>query len=310
MGRASHTHTSLNPLPTPLLTPHPSPLQLVGKLPVITLIYSSAIPICYALCALMMWMSMWIDRWNLLRMVVPPPRSPPWLISLMLCKILPGAPCRTPDTLPRPTAHRPLTAPPSPPRPGALLAHLGTGVMFYTFQLGVMRGDDECAPDSCLDDSNLHHCHTPAQLAEAETAVSIMWAALWVWGACTIYFFVRELRRKEATAVHIVDGGAGGGGQAAAVFGDAVELISAAAGSVEWENRVLREERATPFRRQAGLTLYMPPLPNSIISKLHTVSADTNTFKAGLEPGEARLRRSDWRSSRDDRAWASPNALV
>ena len=54
----------------------------------------------------------------------------------------------------------------------------------------------------------------------------------------------------------------------------------------------------------------MPPLPNSIISKLHTVSADTNTFKAGLEPGEARLRRSDWRSSRDDRAWASPNALV
>ena len=83
-----------------------------------------------------------------------------------------------------------------------------------------------------------------------------------------------------------------------------------AAGSVEWENRVLREERATPFRRQAGLTLYMPPLPNSIISKLHTVSADTNTFKAGLEPGEARLRRSDWRSSRDDRAWASPNALV
>ena len=45
----------------------------------------------------------------------------------------------------------------------------------------VMRGDDECAPDSCLDDSNLHHCHTPAQLAEAETAVSIMWAALWVY---------------------------------------------------------------------------------------------------------------------------------
>ena len=99
-------------------------------------------------------------------------------------------------------------------------------------------------------------------------------------------------------------------GPGAPTVGDAVELISAAAGSVEWENRVLREERATPFRRQAGLTLYMPPLPNSIISKLHTVSADTNTFKAGLEPGEARLRRSDWRSSRDDRAWASPNALV
>ena len=55
---------------------------------------------------------------------------------------------------------------------------------------------------------------------------------------------------------------------------------------------MLREERATPFRRQAGLTLYMPPLPNSIISKLHTVSAAADTFKAGLEPGEARLRRS------------------
>ena len=118
------------PLPTPRLTPHPSTLQLVGKLPVITLIYSSAIPICYALCALMMWMSMWIDRWNLLRMVVPPPRSPPWLISLMLCKILPGAPCLSPDTLPPPTAHiPPPTAPPLPPA-GARHAHHGTGVMF------------------------------------------------------------------------------------------------------------------------------------------------------------------------------------
>ena len=117
MGRASHTTTTHHHLPTPRLTPHPSTLQLVGKLPVITLIYSSAIPICYALCALMMWMSMWIDRWNLLRMVVPPPRSPPWLISLMLCKILPGAPCRTPDN---PTARRPLApSPPPPPLPQA-----------------------------------------------------------------------------------------------------------------------------------------------------------------------------------------------
>ena len=103
------------PLLTPRLTPHPSPLQLVGKLPVITLIYSSAIPICYALCALMMWMSMWIDRWNLLRMVVPPPRSPPWLISLMLCKILPGArpPHARHSHRPPPTTH--LLAP-SPPQ--------------------------------------------------------------------------------------------------------------------------------------------------------------------------------------------------
>ena len=121
MGRASPTYTSLHPLPTPRLTPHPSTLQLVGKLPVITLIYSSAIPICYALCALMMWMSMWIDRWNLLRMVVPPPRSPPWLISLMLCKILPGAPCLSPDTFPPPTARRPppTTHPPRPSPPQA-----------------------------------------------------------------------------------------------------------------------------------------------------------------------------------------------
>ena len=116
MGRASPTYTSLHPLPTPLLTPHPSTLQLVGKLPVITLIYSSAIPICYALCALMMWMSMWIDRWNLLRMVVPPPRSPPWLISLMLCKILPGAPAARPTLSHRPP---PTTHPPHPPPPQA-----------------------------------------------------------------------------------------------------------------------------------------------------------------------------------------------
>ena len=61
---------------------------------------------------------MWIDRWNLLRMVVPPPRSPPWLISLMLCKILPGAPCLSPDTpshrahRPPPTTHLPRPSPP------------------------------------------------------------------------------------------------------------------------------------------------------------------------------------------------------
>ena len=170
-----------------------------------------------------------------------------------------------------------------------------------------MQGDAACAADSCLDDNVRHHCQTEETLGEAETAVAIMWTSLWVWGTATLFFFVRELRRKEQSAVHVVDEG---GEAATAVFGDAVELISASTGSVEWENRVLPEERDTPFRRHAGLTLYMPPLPNSIISKLHTVSADTNTFKAGLEPGEARLRRSDWRSSRDDRAWASPNALV
>ena len=66
-------------------------LQLVVKIVVICLIYSSAIPICYLLTAFFRLLAMWIDRYNLLRRLAPPPRSPDALVSLVLGKIFPAA---------------------------------------------------------------------------------------------------------------------------------------------------------------------------------------------------------------------------
>jgi hypothetical protein len=45
----------------------------------------------YVLAGLFVWLSMWIDRYNLLRRFAPPPRSPDTLIGLVLCIILPIA---------------------------------------------------------------------------------------------------------------------------------------------------------------------------------------------------------------------------
>ena len=66
-------------------------LTLTTKCIVITLLYSAALPICYLFCAVFLWVSMWIDRYNLLRRLVPPPRSPDALISLLLRVIFPLA---------------------------------------------------------------------------------------------------------------------------------------------------------------------------------------------------------------------------
>jgi hypothetical protein len=86
-------------------------LQLVAKLVVICLIYSAALPISYLLTACFMWLAMWIDRYNLLRRFAPPPRSPDFLIAVMLTYILPAA----------------------------ILLHLGGTVLFYE-QVSARRG--------------------------------------------------------------------------------------------------------------------------------------------------------------------------
>ena len=95
----------------PLRPLHPSTLatpllrQLVTKTMVICLIYSAALPLMYALACAFMWLSMWIDRYNLLRQLALPPRSPDALIGLVLRIILPIA----------------------------LLVHLLCAVMFYSY---------------------------------------------------------------------------------------------------------------------------------------------------------------------------------
>lgn len=71
-----------------------------------------------------------------------------------------------------------------------------------------------------------------------------------------------------------------------------MDLITVQPTSVR--QKVLPESRSTPFRRQDGMTLYMPPLPKSIIQKLRTVSADPKSYSKpfGLDEGSAKLRQS------------------
>ena len=158
-------------------------LQLTTKTIVITLLYSAALPICYIFCATFMWVSMWIDRYNLLRRLVPPPRSPDALISLILRVIFPVA----------------------------ISLHLLASVMFYSFELGLISADPPCEageqPVVCRLASDPHRapCQTAHTVAQAERAMGIIWLSLGVWGAMLAFYVTREARRKEDQGIHLIN---------------------------------------------------------------------------------------------------------
>jgi len=92
LAKRTHTQREMNAMYAPRADIYLAfRLQLTTKCIVITLLYSAALPICYLFCAVFLWVSMWIDRYNLLRRLVPPPRSPDALISLLLRVIFPLA---------------------------------------------------------------------------------------------------------------------------------------------------------------------------------------------------------------------------
>ena len=117
-------------------------LQLVTKFAVICLIYSSAMPGAYLFAAAFMWMSAWVDRFNLLRRFSPPPRSPDNLIGLVRS---PPPSTRAPDALHH-TAPRASLWPQvlTLILPLAIIAHMLCAVMFYGWELSVVLADPLC----------------------------------------------------------------------------------------------------------------------------------------------------------------------
>lgn len=228
---------------------------------VICLIYSAALPLMYALACAFMWLSMWIDRYNLLRQLAPPPRSPDALIGLVLRIILPIA----------------------------LLVHLLCAVMFYSYEAYVMLGDPLCPVRERGDGWVWHStttCQTANSLWQAKCSVGIVVVSAVVWGCFLALYVQGEITRRVEKGLHVKSDN---NKYMVARFMDVITVQQPGV-----RGQVLPESRSTAFRRQEGMSLYMPPLPKSMIQKLRTVSADPKSYSTpfGLEEGAARLRRS------------------
>lgn len=211
---AAHTQREMNQILSPKADIYLAfRLQLVTKLVVITLIYSSALPLCTLLTAAFMWLAMWVDRYNLLRRFAPPPRSPDFLISVVHCYIMPAA----------------------------IAVHLGCTVLFFEQQRRVVHADPLCSSIAALTEYEEMHsagelvgpnpvfsfggvgkyaaagatgeggggattgvgvCQTAATIAQADAAVTTCWIALAIWGTALAYYVWRELTRKADAYVH------------------------------------------------------------------------------------------------------------
>ena len=244
-----------SPPPTITLRPQPQPippsasLQLTTKFIVITLLYSAALPICYVFCGCFMWVSMWIDRYNLLRRLVPPPRSPDALISLILRVIFPVA----------------------------ISLHLISSVIFYSFELALISNDPRCEageqPVVCRLDADPHRapCQTAHTQAMAERAMRIIWLSLLVWGAMLAFYVTREARRKVDQGIHLINN------DLVASYLDVITVQQDVKSQVLSEPEQIVKgalaQRYNTFRGQNGLRLYMPPLPPHVIQELRTVTA-------------------------------------
>ena len=230
-------------------------LQLITKFIVVTLLYSTALPICYGFCCAFMWVTMWIDRYNLLRRLVPPPRSPDSLISLILVVIFPIA----------------------------IAFHLLGHVAFYAFTLDVMRHDPTCdatgaLPTYCDPDVAQRSpaeldapCQTEESLLQAARAVRVACTSLALWGACLGYYVWREATRPRQNGIHLI------GDDLVASYVDVITVQHSVKGSVLQEDdqtvKGALAQRYNTFRGANGLRLYMPPLPTHVMQALRTATA-------------------------------------
>mmetsp|Transcript_13572 Transcript_13572/g.41242 ORF Transcript_13572/g.41242 Transcript_13572/m.41242 type:complete len:456 (-) Transcript_13572:335-1702(-) len=244
-------------------------LQLVAKLVVITLIYSSALPVAYLLTAAFMWLAMWIDRFNLLRRFSPPPRSPDFLIGVVLAYILPAA----------------------------IAIHLASTILFYEQERALMHSDPLCSTllgqafasatgtvhpaahllsageltgpasaDSFDGESKFGNeaesvthtvrCQTAATIAQADAAAATAWVAAIVWGLALLVYCVREATRVHDSAIHLTSQ------NIIAKFADVFSIQQPVS------RQVLVEAHSNPFRRHDDSTLYMPPLPRWVLAEL------------------------------------------
>ena len=163
-------------------------LQLVAKYITIVLIYGAALPIGYGLGALFLYLGQWVDRVNLLRRYLPPPRSPDGLISFMLRAILPIA----------------------------LVVHMLCAVLFYANEYWLVQSDPLCpegvtitiAPVPTVEYGGAEpRCQTAATVREAQLSLYIV-SAPPASGALPVRI-CRELCRS-VERVHTLDGAEGG----------------------------------------------------------------------------------------------------
>ena len=64
-------------------------VQLAGKFIILALMFGTAIPILYLLAAFYFWLAGWIDRYNLLRRLSPPPRTDAALTRALCLVVFP-----------------------------------------------------------------------------------------------------------------------------------------------------------------------------------------------------------------------------
>ena len=240
-------------------------LQLVIKFIALCLIFAPAMPICYLVTACFMWLSIWIgawcqepglavplrstfspqtpscalpcaDRFNLLRRIAPPPRSPDSLISMVLEAILPSL----------------------------ILLHLASVVLFYSSKWVLLQARPLCArlsgqAQNCgvRQDAAAPACTTPAALTEATAAIGIAWASLLLSGSLLLFYWHRERRRMRGATAHVVGD----------EFARYLDHLTVSGHSVQ--DQVLKEPRMSDFRGQPGLTTYTPPIPASVYREMN-----------------------------------------
>ena len=129
-------------------------------------------------------------------------------------------------------------------------------------------------------------CQPAHRLRQAEDAVAICWASLLVWGALLVVYVAREALRQTEDGLHLV------GGETVATFVD-VLMVQEQQGQGQGQGQgkqqgLLHEPRSTAFRRQDGMTLYLPPLPQAVIRKLGIVSTDSRARRASVATSASR----------------------
>ena len=167
--------------------------------------------------------------------------------------------------------------------PIGILLHLVCTLIFYSRQLGVVRADPLCPlhrpPQAARHGADLSPfepytgsgpgqprlCQTAYTLRQAEDAVAICWGSLLLWGALLAVYVAREALRRTDRGIHLV------GGSTVANYVDLLMVRE-----TDGHDGLLHEARSTAFRRSGGLTLYVPPLPQSVVQKLGIVATDTH----------------------------------
>ena len=234
LAPSAHTQQEMNIAYTPRADIYIAfRLQLVAKAICIGLIYGAALPACYLLTTIACWVSMWVDRYNLLRRLAPPPRSPDALIGTLLTVILPAA----------------------------LAVHLFTTWLFYSEQLQLVRTDARCERgDERLPDSKgPRACQTAHTLRHAEDSVWVCTVSLMLWGSFIVFYCWREAVREVDRGLHLV------GEATVATFVDVLTVQDS-------KSHLLPPSPGTFRRQRDELALYTPPLPQWIMQKLGLVS--------------------------------------